>query len=114
MKATAPKTSSSAVETSAAATAVTATLGKRGRTCAKNDERSESRKKSFEQGGILHVSYLHLRAAAQAGKPSLVILLRLDLHCFFCHTERRFWPRRTYATCQRVRGSFASLKMTVY
>jgi hypothetical protein len=96
MKATAPKASSSAVETSAA-TAVTATLGKRGCACTKNNERSESRKKSFEQGGILHVSYLHLRATAQAGKPSLLILLRLDLHCFFC-----------------LRGSFASLKMTVY
>src|ERR1700756_2208495 len=29
-----------------------------------------------------------------------------------CHPERRFWPRRTYATGRRVDKSFASLRMT--
>jgi hypothetical protein len=44
------------VETSTASAAVTATLGKRGRACAKDndDERRDSCEKSFEQGGILH------------------------------------------------------------
>ena len=75
-KAATTKTSASVETSAAASTAVTATLAERRCACAKNKERRESCQESLEQGGILHISSLDRRAAAaQAGKPSLLILL---------------------------------------